>query len=349
MSKDDKDTQSNYYQLTINNPLEKGLAHKEITGTLVKKFKTVTYFCMADEQGSTYHTHVFVCFSSRVRFSTVKRHFPQAHIEPAKGTVSQNVSYIQKSGKWEDDAKNDTKIEGTFEEWGTKPPDSRGKHYDMTELYQMISDGMTNAEILAVNQDYILNIDKLDKLRTILLTERYKNTRRLDLRVIYISGETGTNKTRSILDKHGDANVYRVTDYEHPFDGYNCQPVIAFDEFRSSLRLKDMLNYCDIYPIELPSRYANKYACYNTVYIISNWTLEKQYSERQKDDKESWDAFLRRINEVRIHNKDKTITVYDSVADYFNRKAEFHKPTEDEEKDNPFLEPELPNQLDLPL
>ena len=122
----------------------------------------------------------------------------------------------------------------------------------MTQLYQMVSDGMTNAEILAINQDYILNIDKIDKLRTILLTERYKNTRRLDLKVIYISGETGTNKTRNVLDKHGDANVYRVVDYQNPFDSYNCQPVIAFDEFRSSLRLKDMLNYCDIYPINMP-------------------------------------------------------------------------------------------------
>lgn len=30
----------------------------------------------------------------------------------------------------------------------------------MSELYQMILDNMTNAEILAQNQDYILNIEK---------------------------------------------------------------------------------------------------------------------------------------------------------------------------------------------
>jgi len=344
-----KDRQSKQYQLTINNPAKKGLTHEKIFEILKVDFKTLTYLCMADEMGSTFHTHLFVCFSSRVRFSTIKKHFPDAHIEAVKGTVSQNVSYIKKSGKWADTEKHETVIEGSFEEFGTRPPDSKGKRDDMSELYRMISDGMSNAEILAVNQDYILQIEKLDKIRTILLTEHYKNTRRFDLRAIYISGTTGTNKTRSILDEHGDANVYRVTDYQHPFDGYNCQPVIAFDEFRSSLRLKDMLHYCDIYPIELPARYANKYACYNIIYIVSNWLLERQYSELQKDDKESWDAFLRRINEVRIHNKDKTITVYNSVADYFNRKEEFHKPTDDEEKDNPFVEPELPEQLDLPL
>lgn len=347
--KDIKDPQSHYYQLTINNPLDKGWTHKKITGTFVKNFKTVTYFCMADEQGSTFHTHVFVCFNSRVRFSTVKRYFPEAHIIKTTGTVSENVNYIKKEGKYSDTEKAKTKIEGTFKEWGKQPPDSKGRHHDMTQLYQMVSDGMTNAEILAINQDYILNIDKIDKLRTILLTERYKNTRRLDLKVIYISGETGTNKTRNVLDKHGDANVYRVVDYQNPFDSYNCQPVICFDEFRSSLRLKDMLNYCDIYPVELPARYANKYACYNTIYIISNWELERQYAEAQKDDEISWRAFLRRICEIRCHDKDCKVTVYHSVKEYFNRKEEFHQPTEDETADNPFLEAELPEQLDLPL
>lgn len=347
MAETKHDSQSSKYQLTINNPVEKGLTHQKIFETFRGKFKTLKYLCMADEKGKTYHTHIFVKFSSRVRFSMVKKYFPEAHIEKAKGTVSQNVDYVSKSGKWEDTDKSETSIKGSFEEWGEQPPDSRGERYDMTELYHMVADGMTNAEILAVNQDYILNIDKLDKLRTILLTEHFKNTRRLGLRVTYISGATGTNKTRNVLDRHGDANVYRVTDYDHPFDGYNCQPVIAFDEFRSSLRLKDMLHYLDIYPIELPARYSNKYACYDTIYVISNWELERQYSELQKEDKESWEAFLRRIHEVHIYSKDKGITVYNSVEDYFKRKEDFHKPTEDEKEDNPFVDAKLPEQLDF--
>lgn len=65
----------------------------------------------------------------------------------------------------------------------------------MEELYEMIKNGYSNAEILAINNDYILNIDKLDKVRTMLLTEKYKNERRLDLKVIYIYGATGTGKS----------------------------------------------------------------------------------------------------------------------------------------------------------
>ncbi|MFR5731418.1 MAG: viral replication protein [Clostridium sp.] len=329
------DTQSNMYQLTINSPKEKGYVHDKIAEILGGNFKTIQYFCMADEMGSCYHTHVFVVFSSRVRFSTVKKQFPEAHIEKCKGTVSENVNYIRKCGKWElDESKQETKIEGTFEEYGTKPPDSKGKRNDMSVLYQMINDNMTNAEIIATNQDYILQIDKLDKIRTTILTERFKETIRLDMEIIYIYGATGTGKTRGVYESNGYSNVYRVTDYLHPFDGYNCQPVICFDEFRSSIKLKEMLLYCDIYPLELPSRFSNKYACYNKVYIVSNWSLEKQYHEIQREDMESWKAFLRRIHKVIVYDKNGSVTEYKSVQEYQDRN-EFMK-VEDMD-DIPFL------------
>lgn len=315
-----RDTQSFMYQLTINEPEKKGWTHEQILTVMRENFKTLTYICMADEQGSCYHTHIFVVFASRVRFSMVKRYFEEAHIEKCKGSVSDNVNYVKKTGKWEtDESKQEKKIEGTFEEYGTQPPDSKGKRSDMSELYQMVMENFTDAEILAQNQDYILQLPLINRVRTTILTEKYKDTVRLDLKVIYVSGATGAGKTRGILERHGYSNVYRVTDYIHPFDSYNCQPVIAFEEFRSSMRISEMLLYCDIYPIELPARYSNKYACYNTIYLVSNWCLEKQYAEVQRDDKESWEAFLRRIHKVIIYLKDGSIKEYDSVEAYFNR------------------------------
>ena len=83
-----------------------------------------------------------------------------------------------------------------------------------------------------------------------------------------------------------------------------------------------MLLYCDIYPIELPSRYANKFACYNRVYIVSNWSLEKQYPEIQREDLESWYAFLRRIHKVIIYGKSGNPIEYDSVMAYLERNEE---------------------------
>lgn len=332
-----KNIQRYAFHLTINNPFNHGYDHKKITETLIMNFPTVKFFCMADEIGTktaTPHIHIYVCFGSRVRLSTIKKSFPEAHIQVAHGSVTDNITYIKKAGKWEHTDKAETRIEGSYEEWGI-PPKQKGNNQDMAELFQLIKDGYSDSEIFEINNDYIREVDRISKVRATILIDRFKNTRR-NMHVVYISGATGTGKTRSVLDTHGDSNVYRVSDYQHPFDYYNCQPVICFDEFRSSLKLSDILNYCDIYPIQLPSRYSNKVACYETVYIISNWNLEEQFADKQHTDSESWKAFLRRIHEVRIHRKDGTIQKYDSVEAYLNRSIAFHPITEAEQITLPF-------------
>jgi hypothetical protein len=66
------------------------------------------------------------------------------------------------------------------------------------------------------------------------------------LEVTYIYGQTGKNKTRSVMDKYGYENVYRVTKYDHTaFDTYRGQDVVMFEEFRSSFKIEEMLNYLD--------------------------------------------------------------------------------------------------------
>ena len=80
------------YQLTINAPEEKGWTHEHILEVMRGNFKTLAYICMADEQGSCYHTHIFVVFASRVRFSMVKRYFEEAHIEKCKGSEWNAIS-----------------------------------------------------------------------------------------------------------------------------------------------------------------------------------------------------------------------------------------------------------------
>lgn len=275
---------------------------------------------MADEIGEqgTYHTRVYVCFTSRVRFSTIKRHFPPAHIVIAQGTRKQNQEYILKGGKWESTEKADTSVPGTFEEWGEMPT-SKGKDMLMDKLYNLVADGYTDGEILAENHDYVKYLDTIARLRKTLLIEKYKGHRRLNLRVHYISGATGTGKTRGVLDKEGDANVYRATDYDHPFDSYEMQPVLCLDEFRSSLKMILMLDLLDIYPLELPARYSNRFACYETVYIISNWSLEDQYREVQDSHPMTWPAFLRRIHTVTVYDSNGQIHKYNSVKDYLDR------------------------------
>ncbi|OOM69517.1 putative viral replication protein [Clostridium sp. BL-8] len=274
---------------------------------------------MSDEVGEngTYHTHVYFCLNNATRFSTVKNKFNGPHIEPAKGTSQQNRDYVFKEGKWENDKKKETNLADTHEEYGEMPYDRQGYRSDLEDLYDMIKSGMTTFDILEDNPSYMLQLDKIDRVRTIYLQSKYKSTRRLNLEVTYVYGTPGTGKTRSIMDFFGDDKVFRITDYKHPFDNYQCQDVVVFEEFRSDLKVQDMLNYLDVYPLELPSRYSNKIACYTKVFIVTNISLEEQYEGIQKNFKDTWKAFLRRIHKVIQYT---TNNVYEyTLQEYLDR------------------------------
>ena len=71
---------SRKWQLTINNPQDKGLDHDAIKKAL-EQFKSCAYWCMADEiglEGQTPHTHIFIVANNAIQFQTVKRRFPDA-------------------------------------------------------------------------------------------------------------------------------------------------------------------------------------------------------------------------------------------------------------------------------
>ena len=293
-----KDPQGRKWLLTINNPIEKGWDHSKIKDELKQQFKSLSYYCLGDEQGDTYHTHIFILSEIPIRFSTIKKKFPEAHIDKAYGTAKENKEYIQKAGKWADTDKAETTIPDTFEESGEMPEElGQGYRSDIGEVYRQIEDGMSNAEIMAANPDSATYIGKMDKIRQDILEARYREEWRT-LNVTYIFGPTETGKTRSVMETHGYGNVYRVTDYGHPFDRYAQEPVLCLDEFRSSLLIGDMLNYLDGYPLNLPARYTPRIACYETVYIISNIDLKEQYPNVQANEAKTWKAFLRRIHHV---------------------------------------------------
>lgn len=296
MSEQVKDTQSRKWQITINNPSEKGFTHVSIKDILAS-MKSLVYWCISDEIGEneTYHTHIYLQGRSGIRFSTLRSRFEGGHFEMAKGTAQQNMEYVSKTGKWKDNKKSETSVPGTFEEWGEMPVERQGRRNDLDDLYSMVKDGYTDYQILEVMPEAMLNLDKLEKVRQVIRYEQYRDVFRT-VDVYYLYGYAGVGKTRSVMEKYGYSNVYRVTDYSHPFDGYGGQDVVIFEEFRSSFSFSDILSYLDGYPVELPCRYANKYACFTKVYMISNVPFSQQYPGVQVDSPESWSALVRRIN-----------------------------------------------------
>jgi len=65
---------SRKYLLTFNNPEEHGFTHERIKQVLTQ-FSGVTYWCMCDETGETFHTHLYFCTNNPVQFQTVHQRF----------------------------------------------------------------------------------------------------------------------------------------------------------------------------------------------------------------------------------------------------------------------------------
>lgn len=312
-------TRSRKWLLTINNPEEHGYTHEFIRDSLAA-FKAVKYWCMCDEIGgknSVYHTHIFIMGSNPIKFSTVKNRFPKAHIDYCHGLAQENRDYIRKEGKYKGTRKEETNRIETFEEMGDCPSERPGQRNDLIELYDMIKEGMDDYDILETSPEYMLQLDKIERCRQVIKEKEFRNRFR-ELDVEYWSGLTDTRKTRTVMERYGYENVYRVTSYKYPFDMYRGQDVVIFEEFHSNFPIQEMLVFLDGYPLYLPCRYNNKVACYTKVFIHSNTDLRDQYTDVQKCSRETWNAFLRRIDAVKVFDKDG-FKEYHSPEEYLYR------------------------------
>lgn len=291
------DSRSRKWQITINNPVEKGYNHEKII-EIMKQYTGCVYWCMSDETGAegTFHTHIYLVCANAVKFTVMKNRFDGGHFEMCKGTSKDNRDYVFKDGKWKNTEKETTNHADSHYESGEMPIERQGKRNDLEDLYDMINSGMSDADILKDSPSYMMQLDAIRKTREIIQAEKFQSETR-DIRVTYFYGPPGTGKTRFVWEAYR-TDAYIVSDYKHPFDEYRGQEVLVLDEFRSGFEMPLMLRLLDIYPLVLPARYNNKQACYSKVYILSNIGLEKQYMWYQKNEPETWRAFLRRIHAV---------------------------------------------------
>ena len=284
---------STKYLLTFNNPKDHGIDHEVIKKELFKL--DPIYYCMSDEIGleeHTPHTHVYVVFTNARHFNKIKKTFPTSHIDQCFGTHQQCIDYVLKEGEWEGREKGTTNLRETHEEYGIRPENHQGQRNDQAGVMDMIRGGAAPEDILYVYPEHFKDFTDIQKVIQYYKTLDKKPFRHVE--VVYICGPTGTGKTSYVMDRYGE-DVYRVTDYDHPFDGYNGEKVMIFDEFKGKLRFGDMLNYLDGHRHPLPARYMNREPEYEKVYIISNTEFRFQYMEEMHNDPHGYGAWIRRF------------------------------------------------------
>lgn len=278
---------------------------------LVAAFEDWTWMGQLEQGGNTSYKHyqIFMQAKSRVRLSSIRARLEKKHgihvgyIEPRRYSVGSCVAYV---------SKDTTRLAGPFVHGEIDLHEEQGKRSDLEELRDAIlKEGLSYSEllengelssILSSHLQYAKELWSVHQKRQFGLKDR-------EVKVTYLWGAPGVGKTRKVMSDHDREDVYRVTNYKHPWDEYEGEPVLVLDEYNSQLDFQFLLNVLDRYPLRLPCRYADRYAGWTEVWIVSNKPLSGQYIY---EDEASRPALDRRIGEV-IHMDKKS--VLDDLAD----------------------------------
>lgn len=102
-----KRIRSRKWCITVNNWTE------EIYGTMTQEFKKGKFIIGKEvgEEKKTPHLQAYIEYKNPIEFSRLKKLFPTAHIEKAKGNTKQNYDYCSKEGNFETNIDMRTKKE----------------------------------------------------------------------------------------------------------------------------------------------------------------------------------------------------------------------------------------------
>lgn len=250
------------------------------------------------------HVHMVLEGSGSMRFSAVKKAYPNAHLEETKGNKRQVLSYIRKEPPF--DEKGEQVIcftsHGNIE--GNKRFAISNINDALNTIERLIEDGMTPQAIMA--EDIRLRREE-NLIRKCYFAKRYRETLPLrDVRVIWHLGDAGCGKSYSYIklcEQYGDDNVYFFSDYANKgvggFDSYCGEPYLFMDELkRDSLPYELLLTITQGYRTQIHCRYSNCFALWKEVHITSIFSPEDIYGgmvAREMQEKDTIKQLLRRI------------------------------------------------------
>lgn len=282
--------QSKRWIFTINNPGDWRPAMSA----------AILYTVCQLERGAegTEHLQGYVRFKTNKKLPSAKEALGNntAHMETAKGTEEHNKTYC---------TKEETRIAGPWE-FGTYQPDAgkQGHRTDIEALRKSCIQGATMRELALEHTDLLLRHPAGVALIRQAVRAPVPKERQMFVHILW--GATGTGKTHRVRMHFGDEDLFVVRPGRGPWDNYEGQAVVLFDEFDyNKWPIQDMLMLLDKWRVTLDCRYQNKEAAWVQVFILGNTDPDGYY---QLELPALLQAFRRRVHRItEVMNQEQVV------------------------------------------
>lgn len=196
--------------------------------------------CEVGEVSKLQHYHMYIEHKNAVYFTSLKKKFPRANIQVAKGNAEQCKEYLGKQcGK------------DKVEEQGQ--PKHQGKRTDITRVRNLLEEGANMREIIPA-------VGSVQSVRMAEIWLKYFEEPRDGLPDVYwIYGSSGLGKTRMAYKMAYEfcptERPYKLMSNRKWWEGYDAHEVVIIDELREScFTVSDLLQLLDRYEYKVENK-----------------------------------------------------------------------------------------------
>jgi len=250
-----------------------------------KRMEYLVYQWEVGKKG-TLHIQGYLRLKRRATFTNIQKLLGEhAALLVARGNEQQCRDYC---------TKEKTRVR-VGKEFGDYDPDA-GKQGRRTDLESVVADcraGKTLREIAVYHPTEWIKYHS--GILSFHQTIQPDPPTRRDVQICVMWGPTGTGKTHRVLNSHDlmKEGLFSVTPGRGPWDSYKGQKTVFFDEFDyEKWDINEMKRLLDVWIMELPCRYQNKYAAWSRVIICANSDPTSWYPNANPGDRT---AFRRRL------------------------------------------------------
>lgn len=257
------------WTFTINNPTD-----ADDPAVLQDQSPVFAVWSLEHGENNTPHWQGFVRFKNPRSLAGVKKLFPRAHLEIARGTDADNLAYCTKAP-----------VQGPYQIG--EPVASQGKRNDWHEINDMCKRKAPDSEIAEIYPGHFArNFAGIQRLKTVHTKAR---TEKPEVTVCY--GPPGTGKTYYCAMTVFEGKHYEKEPNTQWWDLYEGQEDVLLDEFKGQMTFTDLKRFLDRYDYKVQCKGGYMRVPAKRIMITSNYMPDTWYDFN----KHPFEALSRRV------------------------------------------------------